>query len=203
MKTLFSAFLVFLATGFAIPAAHALEPGGLFIEPLLSYQRGTVDINYAAPFSDSEEDIDGFGLGARVGVHIYESVFLALDGRYSFLNFDSSALNDEVDANSYDGSAVLGVQTPIAGLRVWAGYIFAGGIDPDEANSVDVKFTELQGYRLGLGLYVRSFSVNLEYEKADYDNTKIENAGPFTGDVNGIDADTQKYILSLSFPVSI
>ena len=142
-------------------------------------------------------------MGLRIGGHVYESVFLAVDGRYSRPTYDSSALGDSATANAYNAGLTLGVQTPVAGLRVWGTYILTGSLDPEKINSVDVKFNDLKGYRIGAGLYIASFSVNLEYQDAKYDSTTVQELGPLSGNFDSITGRDKSYILSVSFPVSL
>ena len=183
--------------------AEELHAGGLFVEPAVTYETGKVDVSYSSPLSDSSEDLKGFGLGLRIGGHVYESVFLAVDGRYSRPTYDSSALGDSATANAYNAGLTLGVQTPVAGLRVWGTYILTGSLDPEKINSVDVKFNDLKGYRIGAGLYIASFSVNLEYQDAKYDSTTVQELGPLSGNFDSITGRDKSYILSVSFPVSL
>lgn len=180
------------------------DKGGLFIEPSLTYQWGDTTVSYPAPLDSSDEGVVGLGLGMRLGFHVYESLFLALDGRYAWPEYDSSAAGERVDAQAYNAAATLGLQTPLAGVRVWGSYIFAGELNPDSFdNGVDVKFRDMRGYRVGAGLYVGTVSVNLEYQDADYDNTKLQDAGVFTGTTDSVSAEDRSYILSLSFPMAL
>lgn len=180
-----------------------IKPGGLFVEPMLTYQTGNVNINWPAPLKDSDESLKGFGLGVRLGGHIYESVFIGVDGRYAKPTYDSSALGASGSADAYDAGVTLGVQTPLYGIRVWGTYILTGTLNPEEIKGVDAKFSDLKGYRVGAGIYVKSVSINLEYQDAKYDTTTIEKAGPLSGNLDGIDGHNKSYILSLSFPVTL
>ena len=46
--------------------------------------------------------------------------------------------------------------------------------------------------------------MNLEYQDATYDKTVLQELGPFTsGAENSIEAKSESYILSLSFPIAI
>ncbi len=178
--------------------------GGLFIEPFLTYEKGELEVDYPSPFGSSTEDIEGVGLGARLGFHVHEIIFLAVDARYSMPNYDSSMLSGDASSNSYNLGATLGVQTPVAGLRVWGTYIADGMIDPDSISNVDIKFSKLHGYRLGAGLYVSMISLNLEYENASYDKSTVQSVGAITGgDLDNINANFETYVLSLSFPVAL
>jgi hypothetical protein len=180
-----------------------LSKGGLFIEPSLTYQAGKTTVSYPAPLSDSDEDVKGFGLGLRLGFHVYESVFLAADARYAMPTYDSSALGDSAESTAYNAGVTLGVQTPLAGIRVWGTYILAGELNPKEINGFDVKFNDLKGYRVGAGIYVGIVSLNVEYQDAKYDSTTIEDAGGLSGNLDSVDGHDKSYIVSVSFPVSL
>ena len=194
--------LTVAALFFAGAHAHAeLSKGGLFLEPSVTYTTGEMKTSYPV-FNDSTEKTNGLGLGLRLGFHVYESVFIGADARYSMLNFDSSALNDKADSAGYNYGVTLGAQTPVAGLRVWGTYILGGEIDPKEINNVDVKFKDFKGYRVGAGLYVGVVSVNLEYQDAQYDNVDYSAVG-FTGNTDSIDGKDKAWIASVSFPVSL
>lgn len=185
--------------------AHAdeLSQGGLFIEPSLTYQSGKNTVSYPAPLNDSDEDVKGFGLGLRIGFHVYESLFLAADARYAMPTYDSSALGDSAESTAYNAGVTLGVQTPVAGLRVWGTYILAGELNPKDINGFDVKFNDLKGYRVGAGIYVSVVSLNLEYQDAKYDSTTIEDAGGLSGNLDSVEGHDKSFILSVSFPVSL
>jgi hypothetical protein len=180
-----------------------LSKGGLFIEPSLTYQSGKTTVSFPAPLSDSDEDVKGFGLGLRLGFHVYESVFLAADARYAMPKYDSSALGDSAESTAYNAGVTLGVQTPLAGIRVWGTYILAGELNPKEINGFDVKFNDLKGYRVGAGIYVGIVSLNVEYQDAKYDSTTIEDAGGLSGNLDSVDGHDKSYIVSVSFPVSL
>jgi hypothetical protein len=195
--------LAFILSLAQVSHADELKTGGLFVEPALTYQTGTIDVNFPSPLSDSKEDVKGFGLGLRLGGHVYESMFLALDGRYSRPTYDSSALGGSGSATAYNAGLTLGVQTPVAGLRVWGTYILTGNMDPEKIRGVDVKHNDLKGFRVGAGVYIASLSVNLEYQDAKYDSTTVEEAGPLSGNLDDLKGKDKSYILSVSFPVSL
>lgn len=180
-----------------------VDGGGLFVEPAITYQWGDTNVSYPAPFSDSTESIKGYGLGLRLGGHVYDTVFLALDGRYARPRYDSSALGGEADASAYNAGLTLGAQTPLLGIRVWGTYIFTGELDPDEINGADVKFEDFRGYRVGAGIRFAFVSVNLEYQDGKYDKATLQNGGIFGGTSDDVDGRDKSYILSLSFPLSL
>jgi hypothetical protein len=187
----------------ALPT-FASEAGGLFVEPFVSYEKGDSDIDYPAPFSNSSGDINGFGVGARLGAHFAEVVFVGLDGRYIRPHFKDSTNGISADASGYNYGAVLGVQTPVVGLRVWGTYVFGGQLDPESDNSVDLKFKDAKGYRVGVGFRIAIVSLNLEYQDLKYDTTVLQALGPFTsGAESSIDLKDKAWILSVSFPIEI
>ena len=204
MKQLLKISFVALILSFANHAfAQELSKGGLFVEPMITYQTGDTKVEYPAPFEDSEEHVKGFGLGARLGFHVWESVFLGVDARYSMPRYESSALDETADAKAYNGGITLGAQTPVAGLRVWGTYLLTGELDPEGIGQVDVKYKDLKGYRIGAGLYVGVVSGNLEYENSKYDTTEFEKLGPISGSTDDITGENKYYILSVSFPISL
>lgn len=198
LKQLTIASLIF--AGAHAAKAEELSKGGLFLEPSITYTSGEMKTSYPV-FNDSTEKTKGFGLGLRLGFHVYESVFIGGDVRYSMLDFDSSALNSNADANAYNYGVTVGVQTPLAGLRVWGTYILGGEIDPKEINNVDIKFKDLKGYRVGAGFYVAMVSINLEYQDAKYN--KLESTQGITGTTDSITGEDKAWIASVSFPVSL
>lgn len=185
--------------------AHAEEPspGGLFIEPAVTYQSSEMKVTYPSPFSDSTEKMHGFGLGLRLGFHVYDSLFIAADGRYARPTYESSALNGSATADMSNLGVTLGVQTPLAGIRVWGTYLLTGSLNPETINGVDVKFNNPKGYRVGAGIYIAAVSLNLEYQDSKYDSVTVEKAGPITGTFDSVKGNDKSYILSVSFPVAL
>lgn len=191
---------------FSTPSFAQEKAGGLFIEPSLTWEKGDGDINLPSPFSNSESELNGFGVGARVGFHIYESVFLGVDGRYSFLKYEENKINMDADAKAWNVGPVVGFQMPTdLGIRVWGGYIMAGEVDPDKSKEVDLRFESGSGYRVGAGIKLGLVSLNAEYQKIKYDTTKVQSVGVFDpgSNTNNIELDNESMILSVSFPLSI
>jgi hypothetical protein len=178
---------------------------GLFVEPGITYEMGNSELDWPTPFSNSTGDINGFGLMGRLGFHVSESFFAAIDARYKMVNFKNSANNYNADATGYDLAPVIGVQMPDIGLRVWGSYVLAGMLDPKASNSTDVKFDNAKGLRVGAGFHLYSFSINLEYQDLKYGKTTLEQIGPFasTADSDSINLTNKSYVLSLSFPLEI
>lgn len=196
------------ALAFSVAQAQDAKEGGIFLEPALTYEQGEMTVSYPTPFKDSTEKTAGLGLGLRMGYHAYQTIFVAVDGRYSMPKYDSQALGSSADATAYNLAATLGMQTPFAGVRVWGSYIFDGKLDPKELSNslgdVDAEFSGQTGFRVGAGLYVAVVSVNLEYQDTKYGTTTLSKAGPFApGTYSGIDGADKKYILSVSFPMAL
>ncbi|NUN05203.1 MAG: outer membrane beta-barrel protein [Bdellovibrio sp.] len=195
-KTIAASVLV--TSAYSVASAD-LSKGGIFLEPSVTYTSGEMKTSYPI-FNDSTEKTTGLGLGLRLGAHVHESIFLGADVRYSMLSLDSSALNGKADANALNYGVTLGAQTPVAGLRVWGTYIIGGELDPKEINSVDAKFKEQTGYRVGVGFYVAVVSLNLEYQDTKFN--KLESESGITGTTDSITGEDKAWIASVSFPVS-
>lgn len=187
----------------------AVEGGGLFIEPGVTYETSDGDINWPAPLNDSTSELEGFGLSARLGFHINDAFFVGADGRYSQPRFKNSAGDSEVDAEAYNWGPVLGVQMPVVGLRVWGTYILGAGLDPDAytagGSDLDGEFEEGEGYRIGAGFKVFMLSVNLEYQRLAYDQARLNELGPFSpGSVfDSVELEDESWILGVSFPFAL
>ncbi len=185
------------------PMAHAEESrGGLFVEPAITYEVGDTSTNYPAPFSNSSGRIDGFGLGARLGFHLNESVFLAMDWRYAQPHVRDS-INYDANAISTNYGPVLGLQMPDIGLRVWGSLILGGDLDPNKSGSFDVKLQNASGSRLGVGFHLASLSLNLEYQDLRYGQANLEQIGPFdsSASFSSVNLVDKSWIVSASFPM--
>lgn len=180
------------------------KAAGLLVEPLVSYEKGDSNIDYPSPFSNSSGHIDGWGVGARLGVHFADVLFLGADGRFMKPKFKDSTNNMDVDSTGYNYGAVLGVQMPVVGLRVWGTYVFGGQLDPEEGNGVDLKFKEANGYRIGAGFKIFIVSLNVEYQDLKYNKTELQKIGSFSaGAEDQIDLKDKAWIFSVSFPLSL
>lgn len=197
--------LLLVAVVLSTPMAFAKD-GGVYIEPMLTYEHGDAEINFPSPLGSSDTDIKGFGLGARLGAHLRESVFLAIDGRYSWTKFDDGRTGINTDATGWNYGPVLGVQLPwVVGLRVWGGYIMDGELNPDKDNGIDAKFEDGKGYRIGAGLKLAMVSLNLEYQNMTFEKTKVDQVGGFNSgaSLSGVELDNKSWVLSVSFPLSL
>lgn len=198
--------LVLSSIMMVVPGFSKAADAGLFVEPILSYERGRGDVNFPAPINSQDTELDGFGIGARLGFHVMESLFVGADGRYSMPKFKSNGLNQDADTKAWNVGPVVGVQMPtIVGLRVWAGYVLAAEVDPEGSNNVDQKFKSGSGYRVGAGIKFGITSINIEYQSVKYDETLLEDVGVFTPNTSRSDVqlDNSSTILSVSFPIAI
>lgn len=199
--------LLFLVSLIAFSGvSQAAEEGGLFVEPMLTWERGRGDVNFPAPFSNAETELDGFGVGLRFGGHVYQSVFLGVDGRYSMPTFKDDKLKMDTDAKSWNVGPVVGIQMPTTiALRVWAGWVVGGEVDTDKDKEVDAKFKSGQGYRVGAGVKLGFASLNIEYQNIKYDDTVLQEVGIFTPNTTrgDVELSNESMVLSVSFPVAI
>lgn len=187
-------------------AVQAADGAGLFVEPMLTWERGRGDVNFPSPIDSAETEMDGFGVGARVGFHVMDSIFLAADARYSLPTFKDNKLNQDVDAKAWNVGPVVGFQMPTPlGVRVWAGWVVAGEVDPDKGQNVKERFESGSGYRVGAGIKLAMVSLNAEYQKITYDNTRLEEVGVFTPNYSRGDVEykNESMVLSVSFPITI
>jgi hypothetical protein len=193
------------ATTFAPSGANAQSVGGLFVEPGLTYELGKTSVDYPAPLSNSSGEANGFGLTGRFGVHVHSAVFLALDARYAMPKFTDSSVSYDAQATSFNWGPVVGVQMPVAGLRVWGGYVAGGYLDPEASGAVDVKFQDSTGFRVGAGFRLAMLSLNLEYQNLSYGKAQLEKLGPFTPGTNfdSVKLENESWIASVSFPLEL
>jgi hypothetical protein len=184
-------------------SSKVFAQGGLFLEPMATYQDLKADIEYPNTFlNDSSGKVKGVGLGLRLGGHVVDTIFLAADIRYSEPKYEDS--NFKADAKSSNYGVTLGMQMPIVGLRIWGTYVADGMLDPKEDGRVDLKFTKAQGHRVGAGFHVAMLSLNLEYQSLKYGSTELEKLGPFAN-INAqdnISLTESGLIASVSFPIS-
>lgn len=198
-------YTVAILTLFMAFGAQAQSKGGLFVEPGLSYEVSDSSVSWPSPFSSSSGSANGFGLLGKAGIHINESVFVAIDGRYQQLKFKDSTNHYNADANAFNIGPVIGVQMPNLGLRVWGGYVLAGEMDPQASNGLDARFSEAHGFRVGTGFRIAALSLNLEYQDLDYGRSELEQLGPFSTNVQSesIRLENKSYVLSLTFPLEM
>jgi hypothetical protein len=188
--------------------SHSLiSPGGVFFEPLISYSKvdSKIKTSQLPIISDDTSGTSAdYGLGARLGVHLSEILFLGADGRYFKSNFSDSSYG-EGDGNAWNIGPTIGLQMPVAGLRLLGSYVLVGESNPNSGTGgVDLKFREPTGWRFGVGFRILAMSLNLEFEDLTYQKTDIESfgVGNISSDTN-VDYTTTGAILSLSFPIEM
>lgn len=178
---------------------------GLFVEPDLTYELGTATVDYPSPFSTSSGSASGFGLGAKLGFHFSEALFLAFDYRYSMPQYTDSSVSYDAKSISTNWGLVAGVQMPTIGMRIWGVLVLDGELDPEKSGSFDVSFKKANGYRIGTGFRLAALSVNLEYQQLKYGETLLEQIGPFStaSALNNVNLENHSWIVSLSFPLEL
>jgi len=199
-KNILASFILLIS----LSTAHAA--GGLFIEPMATYETGSGDINFPSPINSSESKVKGFGVGARVGAQVVQTVFAGVDARYSIPKLEDSSLNQDVKSKAWNAGPMIGIQMPTPiGLRLWGSWILAGQLDPDTDKGVDEKFKDGNGFRVGGGFRFALISINAEYQYIKYDETEIQEAGIFTPGytTNNISLTNKSLILSVSIPIGL
>lgn len=192
---------VFLSGLYSLPAHSQIL--GVFLEPMLTYQKGDATTNWNPPLEKSTSSVTGSGLGLRLGYHFLDTLFLAADARYSHPEWKNSNLDLASKATDLNYGLTLGFQPPIIGLRVWGTYVFDGSLDPMETQGFDFKFRKAQGYRLGGGFSFILVSLNLEYQELKHTDLEIERTGSFTGiSASNTAMDSKTWIASVSIPFS-
>lgn len=195
--------LFILSTSLVVARAEA---SGLFVEPMVTYETGSGDINFPAPINSSDSKVKGFGVGARAGGQVWNMIFAGIDGRYSIPKLKDTSLNQDIKSKAWNAGPMVGLQMPTAlGLRFWGSWILAGELDPDKDKGVDEKFKSGNGFRLGGGLRVALVSLNVEYQHLKYDETEIQEAGVFTPGytTNNIALKNNTFIMSVSIPINL
>lgn len=184
---------------------YSEEQAGLFVEPMVTYSLSSTSVNYPSPLSNSEGSANGFGIGGRVGVHFAGVFFAGLDGRYSKLTFKEDSTNYDAPADAMNWGPVVGMQTPVVGLRVWGAFIAGANMNPERSGALDVKLNDGMGYRFGVGFRLLPVSANLEYQAINYSTTSLEALGPFSAstDFGSVELDDKSWIFSVSFPLSL
>jgi hypothetical protein len=94
---------------------------------------------------------------------------------------------------------------PEIGLRVWATAILGGELDPEKSGSFDVSFKKAKGFRVGTGFRLSIVSLNLEYQQLKYDETILEELGPFSSNsaLSNVTLENKTWIASVSFPLEL
>jgi hypothetical protein len=200
-KNITSLFILLTALVFS-----RAEASGLFVEPMLTYETGSGDVNFPAPINSSDSKVRGFGVGARAGAQVWSTVFAGVDARYSIPKLKDTTLDQDIKSKSWNGGPMVGLQMPtIVGLRFWGTWILAGQLDPDKDKGVDEKFKNGKGFRLGGGFRIGLISLNAEYQYIKYDETEIQEAGVFTTGytTSNIALKNKSFIASVSIPIGL
>ncbi len=180
--------------------------GGFYIEPGLfgSRNENSLKTSQLLPAGDVNGRSEGVGLDLKIGGHLNDIAFLALDGRYERARFSGSNYQN-ADSNIYNYGPTLGFQAPIWGMRLWGTYVLDGVNDPQSgANNVKLRFTNPYGWRGGIGFHIQSVSLNLEYEDLTYRTTEVQSIGTApVGSNTKVDFGQRGYLASLSFPISL
>lgn len=182
-----------------------ISKGGFYIEPMLSAIREDSTLNSTGLGGNTTGTTEGYGVGLRLGGHVSEVLLLGVDGRYSKMK-QTDNFYDKNSANVFNVAPVIGLQTPLWGIRVLAGYVLLGENSPDaNANGVKLRFSEPRGWRLGAGLHAGPVGINLEYQDLKYNKADLLASGNIAASANvgNIDESTKGYALSLSFPVEL
>lgn len=179
------------------------EGFGLYVEPAVTYEAGDTSINYPSPLTNSAGRVEGLGLGARIGFHLMDAFIVALDLRYAMPQFKDSSVNYDAKSTATNFGPVVAFQMPIVGLRVWGSYVLTGELNPEASGSVDVKFQDATGYRVGAGFRILMLSLNLEYQQIKYGKANLEQLGPFIpGTIfDNVSLENKTWIGSVSFPM--
>lgn len=184
-----------------------LGRGGFFIEPMLTatQQDSTVRTSQLPIVTgDTKGNSKGFGAGVRIGGHASDILIVALDGRYSRVDVDDSFYS-KAKADVYNVAPMIGLQTPLFGVRIMAGYVVAGENNPGAGSqNIDLKFKEASGWRVGAGVHIYAISINLEYEDLTYNTTEVESFGSVAvNNSTSVDSNSRGYTLSLGFPIAL
>jgi len=204
MKRYLISVVGLLLAGISTPAL-ADDHVGLFFEPGVTYENLQGSVNYPSPWTSSTGKLEGFGLVAKLGLHVNDILFVALDGRYSRPNYTDNNNNYKATASSDNFGPVVGIQMPYAGLRLWGEYVAVGEVDPGSNNNTQVKFSDGKGYRVGAGIHLFAVSLNLEYQNVKYDHANLEQLGPFNPgtNFNNVDSQSNGWIASVTFPIEL
>lgn len=204
MKLITLAIVSFAASlGTAAFADDDIRGSGAFLEPGISYQTLDSNVNYPAPLTNSSATLRGFGVLLRGGVHVWERVFVAADARYGMNRYNDNANNYSVDAQSWDLAPTIGVQMADWGVRLYAGYVLAGDLDPKSANGYDFRFENPNGWRVGAGLKLQHLSLNVEWQNINYGKTTVQSVGGFAPNATTDDIEFrgEGLVVSLTFPI--
>jgi len=194
-----------MASAMAAEIRETLHEAGAFIEPAVTYETGDSKVSNQI-FGSANGAVNGYGIALRAGGHIYESILLGVDGRYSFPDVKNNGTGTNTAGTAYNWGPVIGFQMPDIGLRVWGGYVANGNIDPN-GDKLNVKYDNGEGYRVGAGFKVYDVSLNVEYADIKYHNTVVQSVRSFVPnngiDFNSVRYENKSYTASVSFPFAL
>ncbi len=176
--------------------------GGFYFEPGFALETGRTSSSY--PMTNSAGSSDGFGVLVRAGYELRHFIIAALDWRMALTQFHDAALDYTANATSANWAVLGGLQIPNTAVRGWIEYIFAGTLNPSAAGSgLDLRYGGATGYRFGLGYkFATDTSANIEYQLLRYNQTRVEQSGPYTGvNFNGSTLGDASLIAGVSFPL--
>jgi hypothetical protein len=200
-----NALFLIISCNLIVNAKAETSKFGLFVEPAVTYELGDSSATFPSPVSNSSGSVNGFGLGARLGLHLYDAFFIGIDGRYSQPHFLDSSMKYDSYASAANWGAIAGIQVPNWGMRAWAGPIFGATLDPKESGNFDVKMKDSSGYRVGTGFRVTKISLNVEYQQIKYKEVILEKIGPFAANtsLSNVTFKNNSWIASVSFPIEL
>ena len=182
-----------------------ISRAGIMFEPSVEWVQQNANIRTSSlpGMSDTSGKANGYGFGARLTGHVYEALFVGADARYERLSSDDSTFRNS-SGDAYNLAPTVGLQMPIAGLRLWYSRVVAGQYNPGAANNIDLKFSDATGNRVGAGFHIMAVSLNLEYQELRYNKSDIESfAGIGLGTSTNVAYDQNGYLASVSFPIAL
>lgn len=168
---------------FVFGATAQKAMAGLYVEPYLGYEKGTLDTG-----GTSDDDITGTGFGVRLGYSMLSLAFGAEYGTLGGTQEDSSGTESDFDIT--DMGLFVSYEFPVM-FRVFATYILDAKADDGggEASGDGMKF--------GVGYTGFPFIViNLEKISRNYDTYDSNGGGS-----SAIDVKSDSLMLSVSLPL--
>jgi len=200
MKT--KKFAAMLITIFSLNGM-AQDGVGPYVEPTLFYETGTSQFSSDSGIINFDGKLEGFGVGVKGGLHVWEIGFAGLDFMYSQPKFTESQGRFSSNTKSWLLGVLAGAQMPVAGLRVWAGYSPLGNMDQDRDRGLQMKFSNPSIFKLGAGIHVSMVSINLEYLWGSYGKSDITNDNSTYATFANASAKRNTFLLGVSFPINL
>lgn len=202
VRGIFAFCVVALGAAASAESEEGIEGSGLFVEPGLTYLLAESRVNYPSPYINSSATTRGFGVVLRGGIHVYQRLFVAADARYAMPVFHDNANNLMAGASAWDLAPIVGVQMAEYGLRLYGGYVLAGNLNLQRVNGLELRFEEPNGWRVGAGLKLKQFSVNIEWQNLHYSTTKVESQGLLASNSGArFKNDSDGIVTSVTFPI--